>query len=147
MNGEQELEQLIGRELCQLPDPQAPQTMMPLVLQKIQALQAAPWYRRPWFEWPKHWQLISAVTTVLIISALELFLRQNGLQNEIRREIADIITRLELRVHTLLSFWQLLIRPCAIYLLLLSSTALMLCLALINSAINITTHSREVRLS
>ena len=63
-----ELEQLVGRALQSLPEPRAPQTLMPRVLAAARHA-ASPWYARPWRTWPVQWQVAWAVVLVVLVSA------------------------------------------------------------------------------
>ncbi len=47
-----ELEQWIDRELRQLPDRPAPETLMPRVMQAIAVRRALPWWRKSFTHWP-----------------------------------------------------------------------------------------------
>lgn len=53
--------------LRQLPARRAPATLAPRILQAIARQRALPWYRRPWMEWPRLHQVITAVATLLIL--------------------------------------------------------------------------------
>lgn len=46
------LEKLIHRELAKLPDLQAPETLIPRVMEAIRTQAQMPWWRRSWFNWP-----------------------------------------------------------------------------------------------
>lgn len=70
MNPEQDLEKLMERELRSLPAPSAPETLAPRVMAAIAARAALPWHRRTWFEWPRGWQIASAVLTVAFLATL-----------------------------------------------------------------------------
>lgn len=49
---QKELELEIDRELKQLPDLEAPATLVVRVMQAVRQRQALPWYRQPWQNWP-----------------------------------------------------------------------------------------------
>lgn len=53
----QNLEELIHRELAKLPERQAPPSLVPRVLARIQAQEQRRWWQRPWSSWPRRWQL------------------------------------------------------------------------------------------
>src|SRR5690349_20449543 len=56
---EKNLEELIHRELRQLPERPAPDTLLPRVLQQIQARAQKRWWQRSWTHWPFAVQLAS----------------------------------------------------------------------------------------
>lgn len=56
------LEAWADRTLKQLPTRRAPASLAPKVLAAIQRQRALPWYRRPWFTWPKGFQVLSIAT-------------------------------------------------------------------------------------
>ena len=67
-----DLEQVVDRALKSLPHPKAPHTLLPRVMDAVQAWSQRPWYVRGWFSWPTEWQI--AALTVLIISASTVFI-------------------------------------------------------------------------
>ncbi len=69
MNPEQDLEKWMDRELRPLPAPRAPETLAPRVMAAIAARTALPWYRQTWFEWPRGWQVASAVLAAALVAA------------------------------------------------------------------------------
>ena len=69
MNPEQDWEQQMDRALRSLPPPCAPETLAPRVMAAIAARAALPWYRRTWFEWPRSWQVASALLTAALAAA------------------------------------------------------------------------------
>jgi hypothetical protein len=50
---ERKLEVLIQRKLSQLPDRDAPPTLIPRVMAAIQAQAQRPWWQRPFSQWPR----------------------------------------------------------------------------------------------
>ncbi len=58
---DRELEQLIHRRLRALPEPAAPQDLLPKVLRRIAAPRPPSWWRSPWFEWPRGMRILSAI--------------------------------------------------------------------------------------
>ena len=46
------LEKLIHLELAKLPELQAPETLIPRVLEAIRSNASKPWWQRSWFNWP-----------------------------------------------------------------------------------------------
>jgi hypothetical protein len=74
-NQDLELEELIARKLRALPDQIAPQSLASSVLATLRARQAAPWWRRSWFQWPASLRIASAglafaITGLLLAAAL-----------------------------------------------------------------------------
>ena len=63
-DNEAELESLIDRELRRLPQPRAPRTLLPRVMQAANAA-ARPWHARAWFTWPWPWRIGSLAGLVL----------------------------------------------------------------------------------
>lgn len=60
---EHELEQMLDRELRDLPGPKAPATLLPRVLKAIEARERLPWWQKSYASWP--W---GARLTFLVIS-------------------------------------------------------------------------------
>ncbi len=69
-----DLQQLMDRELNELPTPQAPDTLLPRVLAATVARKPAPWYARPWLAWPHGWQIASAAVLVAIGVGLSMLM-------------------------------------------------------------------------
>ncbi|HEX6465472.1 MAG TPA: hypothetical protein VFZ98_13510, partial [Vicinamibacterales bacterium] len=65
-DNESELQSLVDSELRRLPLPRAPETLLPRILQAVNAA-PRPWYARAWFTWP--WPLRLASLTVLALLA------------------------------------------------------------------------------
>jgi hypothetical protein len=85
----QELEEVIQREVDQLPNLQAPLTLIPRVLAAIQAQEQAPWWRQPWVNWPSGYRMASLVAVVGVIGAA-LYGAQLGSQtigNAVSRDV------------------------------------------------------------
>ena len=66
MHGDR-LEEVIGRRLRALPDPQAPPTLWPRVRVAVERRLAQPWYRRAWRDWPV---TVRAASSGLVLVAL-----------------------------------------------------------------------------
>ena len=62
-----ELETLVHRRLRQLPDPQAPQTLLPRVMAAVRAWSERPWYQRAWVSWPAALQAVSIAALAAVI--------------------------------------------------------------------------------
>jgi hypothetical protein len=58
-NPQQNLEELIHRELSKLPEQKAPETLVPRVIAQIQARARRHWWQRSWSHWPFGIQLAS----------------------------------------------------------------------------------------
>ncbi|MGE3313358.1 MAG: hypothetical protein AB7O66_25615 [Limisphaerales bacterium] len=69
---DEDLEQLIDRQLRRLPDRPAPETLLPRVLQAIEARKAAPWWRKSFSHWPVGARLIF-LTGSSALSALMIY--------------------------------------------------------------------------
>ena len=67
-----ELERRMHEELRRLPDPLAPGTLLPRVMQAVDAWVNRPWYERAWFTWPLGWQAVSVAVVALAAYALWL---------------------------------------------------------------------------
>ena len=61
------LEELIHRELARLPERQAPPSLIPGVLARIQAREQRSWWQRPWTAWPFAIQLASIPCMLALI--------------------------------------------------------------------------------
>lgn len=51
----------LSRKLADLPDREAPSTLVPRVLAAVQAKARLPWYRRTWWHWPPAAQVFALV--------------------------------------------------------------------------------------
>ena len=60
-----DLERLADVELCSLPVPHAPRTLLPRVLSAAQNWMLRPWYTRAWFTWPLAWQAVTICALAL----------------------------------------------------------------------------------
>jgi hypothetical protein len=63
-----DLEQLVHRELTQLPTPRAPRTLLPHVLAAVRQWAERPWYARAWLTWPRAWQGVSIAALVVLLA-------------------------------------------------------------------------------
>lgn len=64
---EDDLEARAHRALRRLPQPHAPQTLLPRVMAAVEAWNQRPWYTRAWFAWPLVWRLASIVPAALLV--------------------------------------------------------------------------------
>jgi len=62
-----DLEARVDRALRRLPQPHAPQTLLPRVLAAVEAWHERPWYTRAWFAWPLAWRVLSIVPCALVV--------------------------------------------------------------------------------
>ena len=67
-----DLERRVDAELRRLPQPAAPDTLLPRVLAAVDAWARRPWYSRAWFTWPLGWQAVSIAVVALAAYALWL---------------------------------------------------------------------------
>src|SRR5579859_435636 len=65
-DNETDLERIVDAELRQLPLPRAPQTLLPRVMQAVEAGAHRAWYARAWFTWPWWWRLASVALVALL---------------------------------------------------------------------------------
>lgn len=63
-----DLESLVDAGLRRLPDPRAPRTLLPRVLEAVEGTRL-PWYARPWVTWPRGWQSASLVALFAALAA------------------------------------------------------------------------------
>ena len=90
-NNEDKLEKLIHHALAKLPELQAPDTLLPRVLETIRTRTLKPWWRRSWFSWPFGARVISlafAVSLLGVIFTGTAFLGQDA-ASIVRLEVAD----------------------------------------------------------
>ena len=64
------LTEFVDAELRQLPLPRAPETLLPRVMQAVEARARARWYSRAWFTWPWPWRLASIGAIAALAVAL-----------------------------------------------------------------------------
>lgn len=62
------LAQWADRTLRQLPDRRAPSTLAPRVLARIAQRRVRAWYRQPWFEWPRAYQIGAGCLAAALIT-------------------------------------------------------------------------------
>jgi hypothetical protein len=71
-HSEPDLEAFIHEELRRLPELHAPVTLVPRVLELIQAQALRPWWRRSWWSWPRPMQAGSFIAFVISAALLTL---------------------------------------------------------------------------
>ena len=69
-DNDKKLEELIHRELSRLPQRSAPETLVPRVMQAIQARRQRKWWQRPWTKWPLALQIASLPVLCLGAAAM-----------------------------------------------------------------------------
>ncbi len=60
----------LEQQLRQLPNRPAPASLAPRVMAAVAARVRRPWYARPWLEWPRPWQAVSALAISLVLGML-----------------------------------------------------------------------------
>jgi hypothetical protein len=66
-DNEQELERAVHAELRQLPLPRAPHTLLPRVMQAVDAASHRAWYTRAWLTWPR-WSQAASLAVVAVVA-------------------------------------------------------------------------------
>ena len=64
------LEKAVDRELRDLPDLSAPDTLVPAVMARIRACSVLPWYRRSWPTWPTSLRFASLFLMLALFGGL-----------------------------------------------------------------------------
>jgi hypothetical protein len=70
MNEDEQLEQLMQRELRKLPELRAPETLVHRVMLAVHAKERQPWWQCPWLTWPRPAQWISSAFFAATVTAL-----------------------------------------------------------------------------
>ena len=73
MNEQEQLEQLMQRELRKLPELRAPETLVHRVMLAVYAKERQPWWQHPWLSWPRPAQLVSSALFAAAVVALIYF--------------------------------------------------------------------------
>ncbi len=60
----------LHRDLMQLPELNAPATLIPGVLSRLSAAAPAAWYQRAWWQWPIGLRIASGVCVIALLGAL-----------------------------------------------------------------------------
>jgi hypothetical protein len=121
-----DLERLADVRLRRLPQPRAPQTLLPRVMAAVRAA-ARPWYQRAWFTWPAAWQTLSVVALVSIVIGLGLWLpaldttvdaRVNEVVAPVTTPVAEAVAGVQALATAAHVFWRA-VQPAAGLLLVL----------------------------
>ena len=72
MNPERQLEREIHDALRRLPQPRAPRTLAPRVMQAVAAAAGAPRPKAGWRQWPLQWQLLALVVACSAVVAVAM---------------------------------------------------------------------------
>ncbi len=94
---DEDLEQLIDRELRRLPDRAAPETLMPRVMRAIAARREAPWWRKSFAHWPlaARWAFLTgscalSALMIYVMWGLSSGVTLSGLGAEIRPWVSGL---------------------------------------------------------
>lgn len=63
-------EQVLHRELNELPDLQAPSSLIPKVMEKLQREAVLPWYRQSLWQWPSALRAAALILMIAIVGTL-----------------------------------------------------------------------------
>jgi len=120
-----ELEALVDKSLTQLPLPRAPHTLVPRVMQAVQAWASKPWYARGWFTWPAGWQAALIAGLFLLAGASAGLLPGawgalgetiSALTGDMTSDVSALARRLEVTASTAQIVWRVLVQPFVAYL-------------------------------
>ncbi len=65
-------ERELDRRCADLPNLEAPEALIPRVLERLRELDAAPWWHQAWWAWPRPVQVISVLMSALGVVMLSL---------------------------------------------------------------------------
>lgn len=66
----EDLERFVDRALRELPSPRAPRTLLPRVMEAVDAASRRAWYSRSWFTWSRWLQAASLTVAALVAVGL-----------------------------------------------------------------------------
>lgn len=112
-----DLERHVDRALKALPEPRAPQALLPAIMAAARAAARRPWYARPWATWPGQWQAASAAVALLLVAGFfvlaPVVLPQLGWPDAFHatmRPVSEVFSRLDLFATAIeilgRTFWQ-----------------------------------------
>ena len=131
-----DLQQLLERELKQLPTPRAPESLLPRVL----AATVHPGSAKPyggWLAWPRAWQVVSAAALIALVAGAWMLWPLVGPADFLWRTApetpAPVITLVRNAGETatvVRVLWQVLVQPVATYILVLAISLALACAVL-----------------
>jgi hypothetical protein len=120
-----ELERLIDRKLKQLPQPQAPRTLLPRVLHAVRASAPAPAPASgpAWRTWPVSWQAAAVAAFVLIaLGAVNLWpIASEAIYSALTPPasggsgVANVLHELDAIASATRVVWRVLVQPMAVF--------------------------------
>jgi hypothetical protein len=131
-----DLEFVVHRRLQELPVPSAPATLLPRVMQRVQAWAARPWYQRAWFTWPAGWQAASVaafgvVLAVIVMTVPSLALGARAyamsLVGGATTQVPDLGPRVEAIVSAAQVLWHALVHPVLVFAFVLVLVMALMC--------------------
>jgi hypothetical protein len=131
-----DLQELIDRELEQLPGPRAPETLLPRVLAAtVQRTPGRSW--GAWLIWPRAWQLVSAAALVALVAGAWMLVQLVQPGDLLWSAAGTTPTRVAnagrnaAEAATLVRvFWQVLLQPVATYVSALAISFALACAVL-----------------
>ncbi len=101
---DRKLEDLLHRELRQLPPLKAPADLIARVQLAIASQRSLPWWAQSWFAWPRLAQFGSAACAMLLLSGLAWLLSGSWLDISLLGESSGTLTALSGTLNALLQF-------------------------------------------
>ena len=130
-----DLQQLLERELKQLPTPQAPEALLPRVLAATVQPGPARSYGG-WLAWPRAWQLVSAASLMALIAGAWMLLPLVAASNvwlgapAAPAPITTFVRNAGETATVVRVLWQVLLQPVATYVLVLAISLALACAVL-----------------
>jgi len=115
-----DLEQLVHRELRQLPTPAAPRTLLPHVLAAVRQWTERPWYARAWLTWPRAWQAASIAALIVLLAGCAMLVpgaeavASRGASASVSGALGDVVgmaQRAQMVVNATRVLWRALLEP------------------------------------
>lgn len=118
-----DLDRLLDQELRQLPQPRAPHSLLPRVLEAAALEQKRAAVATGWFTWPRAWQAASvAVVLAFCAAAAWMVLAPPASVAGTAREAGQLMTVMRL-------LWEALLEPAAAYLFVIGVALTLACAA------------------